>query len=70
MQNIVASVLAKRTFVRDQIGQASEHIKTDFAFVNNITFIEEHINYLKQRIEHVVLITTSNSNVLLLKLNL
>ena len=68
MQNIVASVLAKRSFVRDQIGQASEHIETDFAFVYNITFIEEHINYLKQRIEHVVLITTSN--VLLLKLNL
>ena len=68
MQNTVASVLAKRTFVRDQIGQASEHIETDFAFVYNITFIEEHINYLKQRIEHVVLITTSN--VLLLKLNL
>ena len=68
MQNTVAPVLAKRTFVRDQIGQASEHIETDFAFVYNITFIEEHINYLKQRIEHVVLITTSN--VLLLKLNL
>ena len=68
MQNTVASVLAKRTFVRDQIGQASEHIETDFAFVYNITFIEEHINYLKQRIEHVVLITTSN--VLSLKLNL
>ena len=68
MQNTVAPVLAKRTFVRDQIGQASEHIETDFAFVYNITFIEEHINYLKQRIEHVVLITTSN--VLSLKLNL
>ena len=63
-----ALILAKRTFVRDQIGQASEHIETDFAFVYNITFIEEHINYLKQRIEHVVLIT--KSNVLLLKLNL
>ena len=67
MQNTVAPVLAKRTFVRDQISQASEHIETDFAFVYNITFIEEHINYLKQRIEHVII---STSNVLLLKLNL
>ena len=48
MQNCLRLVFTKCPFVRNEISEASEQVKTNFAFVDEITLIQKHFTDLKK----------------------
>ena len=48
VQNFLAFVFAKCPFVWNEIWYTAEEVETDFAFIDEITLIQEYINNLEK----------------------